>query len=650
MNDQSGEAQWLERAMQGLGWAMAGTMSLAAIAYALDVPRRLALPLYTEQYLALILALTLGVAFLRYPLFRGWFRLIDLACALAGFGAAFYIALFYPQLVNELVYRPLDGKIISIIIAVLTIEAVRRATGWGLTAVVAGFMLYGLFGHLLPFGVSRAMLWDRLLIYVVADTNGMLGLPLMVAAIVVYTFILMGQVLQVSGGSAFFNDLAMAVVGRARGGAAKIAVVSSFLFGSVSGSAVANVVASGVVTIPMMKRSGYSPKFAAATESLASTGGQLAPPIMGAAAFLMAEFLQISYATVVLAAVIPTALYYFSIMLYVHVHATAQNLSIPEDVEIPRVRDVLKDGWHFILPFVILIGTLFWLNWRPELSALSAAGALAVLALVVPYRGFKPRLREVLGTIPATGFGVVEIIVISAAAGIVIGVLNLTGLSFSLTLQLVQLAAGNLFLLLIIAALVSVVLGMGMPTVGVYVLLASLIGPALVRAGIDPIAAHLFLLYFGMLSMITPPVALASFTAAAIAGSKPMETGFQAVKMGWVAYLIPFMIVFEPGLVMRSGWGEAAWNTAAAVAGIVFATGAIYGFLWRPLRIWERVALIVVGIVALLPVHVFAGTSHLPNALALVLGAGLLFYIRRPVAGVHDVGGAGERPIRGRSG
>ncbi|WP_370206668.1 TRAP transporter permease [Pararhodobacter marinus] len=632
MTQRGASAQRFERALQWLAWAMAGLMTLAAIAYALDVPRRLSLALYTEQYLALILALTLGTAFLKYPAFKGRLRLIDLGCALAGFGAAFYIALFYPVLVNELVYRPLDGKIISVVIALLTIEAVRRATGWGLTVVVAAFMLYGLFGHLLPFAMSRQLLWDRLFIYVVADTNGMLGLPLMVASIVVYAFILMGQVLQASGGSAFFNDLAMAVVGRAKGGAAKIAVVSSFLFGSVSGSAVANVVASGVVTIPMMKRSGYSPKFAAATESLASTGGQLAPPIMGAAAFLMAEFLQISYATVVLAAVIPTALYYFSIFLYVHIHATAQGLTIPEDVEIPRVRDVLRDGWHFILPFVVLIGTLFWLNWRPELSALAAAGSLTLLALVVPYRGAKASVRDLLGVIPGTGFGVVEIIAISAAAGMVIGVLNITGLSFSLTLQLVQMAAGNLFVLLLIAALVSIVLGMGMPTVGVYVLLASLIGPALVRAGIDPIAAHMFLLYFGMLSMITPPVALASFTAAAISGSKPMETGFQAVKMGWVAYLIPFMVVLEPGLVMQGAWQDIAWNGAGAIAGIVFATGAIYGYIWRPLRLWERAALIVLGIVALLPVQVIAETSHLPNALALALGGALLLYIRRPLA------------------
>ena len=619
----------VDRAFRGTSTVLATLMSLTAIGFALDVPRQLGWALYTEQYLALILALTLGTAFLKYPRFPGALRALDALLAALGFGAAFYIAVRYPVLVNELVYRPLDGTVISVILTLLATEVVRRATGWGLTLVVVAFLIYGLIGHLLPLGMSRQILPDRLFIYVAADTNGMIGLPLMVAAIVVYAFILMGQVLERSGGSAFFNDLSLAVVGRAKGGSAKIAVVSSFLFGSVSGSAVANVVASGVVTIPMMKKAGYPPKVAAAVEALASTGGQLAPPIMGAAAFLMAEFLQISYATVVLAAVIPTLLYYGSIILYVHVHASATGLSIPADVEVPRARDVLRDGWHFVLPFVILIGTLFWLNWRPELSALAAAATLAILALLVPYRGERATIGDILRVLPGTGFAVVEIIAISAVAGIVIGVLNITGLSFSLTLYLVQLAAGSVFVLLLVAALVSIVLGMGMPTVGVYVLLASLIGPALIRAGLDPVASHMFLLYFGMLSMITPPVALASFTAASMAGADPMQTGFQAVKMGWVAYLIPFMIVIEPGLVMQTGWAGMFWGLVPAIAGIVFATAAIYGFMFRRLGAVERLALAALGLVALMPVHRFAGINQLPNVAAILAGAALLTFVWR---------------------
>ncbi len=606
---------------------LATIMSLCAILQALDVPQRLGFSLYTEQYLAAILAFALGMAFLVAPRFTGRLRFLDPTLALAGFCAAGYIALSYPTIVNELVYRPVDGLVVSLVIGLLTIEAVRRLTGPGLTVIVALFLAYGLVGYLLPFGMTRQILWDRLAIYVVMDTNGLIGLPLMVTASMVFSFIFLGQLLVSSGGSAFFNDLALALVGRSRGGAAKIAVVSSFLFGSVSGSAVANVAASGGVTLPLMRRAGYKPHMAAAIEALASTGGQLAPPIMGAAAFLMAEFLQISFGTVILAAVIPSLLYYLAIFFYIDAHAAANGMSLPEDVEIRPLRRVLADGWQFVAPFAILIFGLFGLNWRPELAALAAALALAVLALVLPYRGKRSHLGDLLRAFPDAGKGMIEIVIIAAAAGMVIGVLNISGLAFSLTLNLVAMAEGSLMLLLIIAALVSVVLGMGMPTVGVYVLLASLIGPALVQAGIDPIAAHMFLLYFGMLSMITPPVALASFTAATMAGAEAMKTGWQAFRMGWVAYLIPFVMVFEPGLVMQAAPADIIWQLIGALVGVWFATGAIYGYLTRSLGLMERVLLGMIALAGILPFSLGWG-GYLVNLLAICVGVVLIFRTR----------------------
>nr|WP_240457752.1 TRAP transporter fused permease subunit [Halomonas socia] len=606
---------------------LATIMTLGAILQALDVPRRIGLSLYTEQYLAAILAFALGMTFLVAPRFTGRLRILDPVLAFSGFCAAGYVALTYPSIVNELVYRPLDGLIVSLVIGLLTVEAVRRLTGPGLTIIIVMFLAYGALGHLLPFGMTRPILWDRLAIYVVMDTNGLIGLPLMVTASMVFAFIFLGQLLIRSGGSAFFNDLAMALVGRSRGGAAKIAVVSSFLFGSVSGSAVANVAASGGVTLPLMRRAGYKPHMAAAIEALASTGGQLAPPIMGAAAFLMAEFLQISFGTVILAAVIPSLLYYLAIFFYVDAHAAATGMSLPEDVEIRPLRQVLADGWQFVVPFVILIFGLFGLHWRPELAALAAALALAILALFLPYRGKRSRLGDLFRAFPDAGKGMVEIIIISAAAGMVIGVLNISGLSFSLTLSLVAMAEGSLMLLLLIAALVSVVLGMGMPTVGVYVLLASLIGPALVRAGIEPVAAHMFLLYFGMLSMITPPVALASFTAATMAGAEAMKTGWQAFRMGWVAYLIPFVMVFEPGLVMQAEASDIMWQLAGAVAGVWFATGAIYGYLTRHLNIVERTLLAAIALAGILPLSLGWG-GYLVNLLAIFAGVALTFRSR----------------------
>ena len=605
---------------------LAGVLTLGAIAFALDLPRRLGLSLFVEQYLAFVLGFGLALAFLTRPLFAGRARVLDALGALVAFAACLYVALFYPVLVNALVYKPVDGIVVALVIGIATVEAVRRTAGLGLTLIVAGFVLYGLLGHLAPVGATRMIQWDRLAIYVVMDTNGLFGLPLMVTSVVVFAFILMGQILSASGGGAFFNDLALALVGRSRGGAAKIAVVSSFLFGSVSGSAVANVAASGTVTLPLMRRAGYPPRIAAAIEAVASTGGQLAPPIMGAAAFLMAEFLQISYGTVILAAIIPSFLYYLAIFLFVDSHAARHDLRLPDDVEIRPLGRILRDGWQFVVPFVVLIGGLFQLNWRPEIAALAAAGTLALLALARPYRGQRSGPAVLARTLPDAGIAMIEIIVISAAAGIVIGVLNISGLSFSLTLGLVSLAQGSLFLLLCVAALVSIVLGMGMPTVGVYVLLASLIGPALVRAGIDPVAAHLFLLYFGMLSMITPPVALASFTAASMAGAGAMETGREAVRIGWVAYLIPFVMILDPALVMRAPWIAVAWAAAGATFGVWAATGAIYGFLRRRLALWERVALAVIAAVAILPVQNLLGVPYVANLAA--VAAGLALYHR----------------------
>jgi len=622
--------QTFERWRTGMISALAYLLTLGAICFALDIPQMLGMALFTEQYLAFVLGITLALAFLTQPRLKGPLAILDLAAPLAALICGGYVAVFYPTLVNELVYKPLDGLIISLIIVVLTMEATRRVAGTGLAVIVALFVAYGLLGHFIPGALAgRPIQLDRLAIYLAMDSNAIQGLPLIVGSVTVIGFILMGQMLTVCGGGDFFNDLALALVGRRRGGAAKIAVVSSFLFGSVSGSAVANVASTGVVTIPMMKKAGYPPHAAGAVEALASTGGQLAPPIMGAAAFLMAEFLQISYATVVLAAIIPTFLYYFAIYMWVDSEATVTPLTIPEDVHLPKAREVLKQGWHFLVPFVILIGTLFFLNWSPEMAALAGTVSLGVLAIFIGYRGQRLSLKGAVEVIGSTGIAVIEILVICAAAGIVIGVLNLSGLAFNLTLQLVSLADGSLWVLLITAALVSIVLGMGMPTVGVYVLLASLIGPALVQAGVNPVAGHLFLLYFGMLSMITPPVALASFTAATIAKADPWQTGWRAANMGWIAYLIPFVFVLEPALIWQGSLIDGAWHGLGAAAGVAFTTIAFTGCWHRRLLAWERGAFAFAGMLTVLPVHLWIGVPFLGNAVGIAIGAAVMWNLYR---------------------
>lgn len=620
-------------------------LTAIAAGYALSVPQMLGWALFTEQYLALLFALTLFLVFTTMPARQGAARRTvpwwDWGLGLLGFAAAGYVALGYPRLVDELVYKPLDGLVISAILVILSFEAVRRAAGLGLTIIIGAFLLYGGFGDLLPGALSASPVQlDRLFIYLAMDTNSLLGMPLLVAGEIVIAFILMGYVLQASGGSDFFVDLALALVGRRRGGAGKISVVASFLFGSVSGSAVANVASSGVVTIPLMRRFGHPRHHAAAIEAVASTGGQLAPPVMGAAAFLMAEFLSISYASVLVAAIVPTLLYYLSVFVWVDLTAGRQGLVAPRDLEVPSLWEVSRTGWHFPLPFVVLVTGLFAFNLPPELAVMIATGVLALTSFAIGYRGRRLTVGRLLRAIEGTGYAALEVMVICAAAGLVIGVLNLSGLAFALTLQLTALAGGSLLPLLLIAAGVSIVLGMGMPTVGVYVLLAGLIGPAMVLAGADPVGGHLFLLYFGMLSMITPPVALASFTAASIAGANFWKTGWQAARVAWVAYFIPFLWIYEPALILQTSWDASLWHTLGAIVGVVFATMALVGFAARPLGAMERLLLGLAAAISVLPLEVFTDSGVVPNAAAAAVGGAVYLRARLTRTGVETAAAA----------
>lgn len=613
--------------LQALVDMLGGSVTVIAILWALDLPQRLGWQLYTEQFLALLLALTLGLTYLLVPAGRqrdglpAWY---DALCAAVGCLAALYVAWRYPMLVRELVSKPWDGVAIGAVLILLVLEATRRTCGWTLVVVVLIFVAYALWGDLVPGRLAgRAVLPDRLAVYLAMDANGILGTSLLIAATVVIAFILMGQVLARCGGADYFNDVAMILFGRARGGSAKMTVVSSLLFGTISGSAVANTVSSGVMTIPLMKKAGYPGATAAAVEAVSSTGGQLVPPVMGAAAFLMAEYLQIPYGTVALAAIFPALLYYFALYAWVDLDAGRAGYQPVPAVEIPDARQILLQGWHFPIPFAALIAALFWLNYEPDLSALLASAILVVNGMVFGYRGRRMTFRDLVWSITSTGAAVIDVLLICAAAGLVIGILNLTGLAFGMTLMLVQLGGESVIYLLVMAAIVSTVLGMGMPTVGVYVLLATLIGPAMVKAGVDPLAGHMFLLYFGMMSMITPPVALAAYAAASIAQADFWRTGWECVRMGWTAYVVPFVFVYETGILLRGDLGQAAWQIAGCGLGIWFGTMGLVGHLFRPLGFWQRAILAIAGVVLLLPLDRVEGGREIALA-ALVLGAMLV--------------------------
>jgi len=547
-----------------------------AIGWAMNLPRMFNIGLYPQQFFAAILACVLSLAYLVLPAKQGELRgpqrvslpWYDAVLAMISFVTVSYIAINYPELVLQIFSRPITVWLPGLIVILLVLEALRRATGWALVIIIVVFLTYAMFGDLVPGRLQgRPQNWQMLAGYMAFDSNGILGLALSVAATIVITFILFGTLLATTGGTLFFTDAAMLCMGRFRGGSMKIAVLASGLFGSISGSAVANVVGTGVITIPMIKKDGYPAHKAAAIEAVASTGGQLMPPVMGASAFLMAEFLAVPYSTIVAAALVPAVLYYVALFIQADLEAARLGIAPVAKSQMPPARRVMV-GLHFVLAFGILIYALFVMRWQPEKAALLAAASLIVTSLIFGYNGKRPSLKALFGSLATTGYGIVDIILISAAAGLVIGVLNVTGLSFNLTYALVQLGGGSAIFLLFLSAIVCIVLGMGLPTLGVYVLLAALVAPALVKVGIEPIAAHLFAFYFGVVSTITPPVALASFAAAAIAGSPPMATAVESARIGIAKYLVPFVFVYSPALLFEGPIWLTLVTTALAFVGL----------------------------------------------------------------------------------
>lgn len=607
------------------------------IGWVANLPTRLSIALYTEQFMAASLGLALLLTFLHFP---GWTRkegetpLLDLALGAAGCFACFYIAARYPTLVNEIVYRPWDGVIIGALIVLLVLEATRRTAGLALVIVIGVLCLYAYFGNLLPgvFG-TRPVALSRLAVYLGIDTNAILGTSLQVALITVAPFVLMGNILTRAGGGDFFTDISTALMGRYRGGSAKIAVFGSGLFGMISGSAVANVASVGMITIPLMKRTGFPPQIAASIEAVGSTGGQLMPPVMGAAAFLIAEYLQVSYASVVWAAILPAFLYYAALFIQVDLEAAKLGIAGTPRNELPRAVIVLKEGWQFPIPFIILIGGLLWFNMPAEYAALLATVALLAFAMTFGYRGKRLTLSDALAALVATGLSILDLIIITAAAGLVIGVLNLTGLAFGLTDQLLAMSGNNVLGLLLISAFVATILGMGMPTVGVYVIMATLAAPALIKFGLEPMQAHLFLMYFGMMSMVTPPVALAAFAAANIARTDPWKTGWTAVRVGWSAYLIPFLFALSPSLLLEGSPGVVILSAVTALLGVMMGSVAVVGFLFSPIGGALRLVYMLVGLALLTPADAFAGAVELNFGAIAAAVALIVFDWRRGRAG-----------------
>lgn len=564
-----------------------------------------------HQYFGILLAMALPLIFLMTPPSKGaakdklpWY---DVALAVVGCGIGLYVALLYPEIVFRMGVITPDRVIMGTIAIIIVVEAVRRMAGWVLAILGILFILYAAFNWLIPgaFG-GKVIPWSYLVNYLFLDINAMLGIALNVTALVVLPFILFGNFLHGVGGGRFLTDLAMGAFGKFRGGPAKMAVVASSLFGTISGSAVSNVVSTGVVTIPLMKRTGYKPHVAGAIESVASTGGQLMPPVMGAAAFVIAEFTGIPYAKIALAAFIPAILYYIGIFVQVDLEAGKTGLKGLPREQLPPLGGILRNCYLFIAPLVVLILALFVLNLEAGKAALLAVVSCLVISLF--RRETRTSPKWLINSLEQTGRGMLELLAIVSMAGFIIGVVTYTAMSFIFPLFLGQLAGGNLYLLLLIIAVAALILGMGMPTVAVYIVLSLLLAPALVKFGIPMLAAHLFIMYWGMLSMITPPVCLASFAGAALAGADSMRTGYSAMRIGILVYIVPFLFVLGPALLLMGTPTEIFLSILTAVLGSSLVGIAAVGYLFRDLNVISRLLIGLAGLGLLIPLQ--AGDLH----------------------------------------
>lgn len=575
---------------------------VSGILFILEVHLYVTEAFFRQQFLAIFLGLVLASVFLGVPATRGassshvpWY---DVLLAAAGFGTCIFNSIIYPQyILSGPVYIGLESLILGSLAILLVAEATRRMGGWVLVVLLGFFVFYARFNFLLPAPFyGKGIPWNRLAVYLFLDINGVLGLPLWVTGSIIFCFIVFGQFLFATGGARLLTDFSLVTMGRFRGGAAKMAVVGSSLFGTISGSAVANVTATGTMTIPMMKDSGYKPEVAGAIEATASTGGQLLPPVMGVTAFIVAEILEVPYSKVAIAAFIPAVLFYLMLFMQVDLEAAKTGLrGLSENP--PPIRPILRESWVFICPLIVLVYTLFVLNFQPGKSAIMATALVFILSLI--RKKTRVGFRKLLHILEATGRGILEIGTITATAGIIVGIIYITGLGTTISHILLKVGGESLFLMLVYSAIVSIILGMGMPTAPVYIILAVLVAPALVQLGVLPMAAHLFIFYFGVISMITPPVCIASYAAAAVAGSNPMKTGFHGLRLGISAFIVPFIFVYTPTLLLEGSFHDILLSIVKTSAGLAFLAIAFNGFLFRDLNVTKRI-LIGLGAIALL--------------------------------------------------
>ena len=559
-----------------------------------------------DAHLQRAIHLTFGflLIFLLYPTRQSWSKTkmnpIDVLFALAGACSAMYIVYNYNELVLRAGMNTETDFIVALIGTVLVFEAARRVVGWPMIIVALVFLLYAFFGPYVPGimahrGVGLEEMFDHLFF----TTEGIFGTPMGVSSTFIYLFILFGAYLEATGLGKFFIDLANAIAGWAAGGPAKVAVLSSGLMGTVSGSSVGNVAGTGSFTIPMMKKLGYRPAFAGAVEAAASTGGQLMPPVMGAAAFLMAEFVGVPYFDVVKAAVIPAMLYYIGVWLGVHYEAKKFGLKGTPRDQLPKFKDLFLEKGHLAIPLIVIIYLLVS-GYTPMRAALAAI-ALSIICACLR-KSTRISFKQVIQGLIDGSKGVLGVLIACATAGIIIGVVTKTGVGLKVATALLDLAGGKLLPAMFFTMITSLILGMGVPTTANYVITSTIAAPALIQMQVPVLAAHMFAFYFGIVADVTPPVALAAYAGAGIAGANPMRCGVIAAKLAIAAFIVPYIFVLAPELLMINATAfTITYSALTAIIGMWGVSMAMIGFCQNLLNLPQRLAFLVGGVCMIIP-------------------------------------------------
>lgn len=598
------------------------------------------------QYFYALLGVLLPMVFIIFPAYPGAHKgvaLYDMVLAAAAVGVNVYF-LWYARDIVDLGWEyaaPEHIKYAAIVLWLLALEASRRAGGMPVFLVVFVVSLYPVYAELVPapfdglneeFGVAIA--------YHAVSSESIFGIPFRAFANLVIGFLMFGVALQYTGGGRFFLNLAFALLGHVRGGPAKVAIFASGLMGSMSGSVITNVLTTGALSIPAMKRIGFKPHYAGGVEACASTGGVLMPPIMGATAFVMATYLEVPYSDIVIAAVIPSALYFFGLFVQIDAYSARTGLQGLPKEEMPSVRDTLKEGWHYITVFILLIWMLMFLQ-REALAPYYATVMLVVINQLLKHSRWN--FQQFIDFIIGVGRLFVELAAILAGIGMIVGALSLTGKISTLANELLGVAGDSVIVLLLMGALASFIMGIGVTVTVAYIILAITLAPALTQSGLNPMAVHLFMLYWGMLSFITPPVALGAFAAASLAKASPMRTGFEAMRLGSIIYFIPFFFVLNPALIMQGDAVTIVKVCTTAVIGVVLLAGSLQGYLvlignltTHPLLQWPiRAAIILAGLLFAAPGNEFTGHTTLELAtvgvLLLLPSAGLAWFLNRGI-------------------